>query len=108
MPVKIIDSDGISSVHTAERLEINLAIAAEIVENMTLKVYFDVETQLTSGKSVGRSYWDAVPLELNCKNDPELAEAMRVIQQKIGQGRYQQITAPVPTPVESPGRIRPV
>lgn len=47
-----------------------------------------------------------MPLELNCKNDPELAESMRVIQRKIGQGRYQQMTAPVPAPVESPGLMQ--
>lgn len=106
MPIKITDSDNISSIHSAERLEINLAVAAETVENMTLKVYFNVETQLASGKSVGQLYWDSVPLELDCKNDPELTEAMRVIQRKIGQRRYQQMTAPVPEPVESPGLMQ--
>jgi len=108
MSIKITDTDGISTIHSAERLEINLAIVAETVKDMTLKIYFNVETQLASGKSIGQLYWDAVPLELNCKNDSELAEAMRVIQWKIGQGRYQQMTTPVPEPVESPGMIYPV
>ena len=70
---------------------------------MTLKVYFNVATQLASGKNIGQSYWDSVPLKLTCENDPELAEVMRVIQRKIGQGRYQQMTTPVPEPIESPG-----
>lgn len=106
MPIKITDTDGISTIHSAERLEINLAIAAEAVEDMTLKVYFNVQTQLASGKSIGQPYWDAIPLELNCKNDPELADAMLIIQRKIGQGRYQQMTAPVSKPVESPGMMQ--
>ena len=108
MPVKITNSDGISSIHTAERLEINLKSANEIVQLMEIKAYFDVKTELPSGEEVGREYWDSVPLKLTCENDPELAEAMRVIQRKIGQERYQQMTAPVPAPVESPGMIHPV
>lgn len=56
MLIKIIDTDGISTVHSAERLEINLVAAAEIVEDMTLKVYFNVETQLANGKSIGQPY----------------------------------------------------
>ena len=106
MSVIITDSDGISSIHTAERLEINLKGTNEVVQLMEIKAYFDVKTELPSGEEVGREYWDSVPLKLTCENDPELAEAMRVIQQKIGQGRYQQITAPVPAPVESPGMMQ--
>ena len=103
MPVTTTDSNGISTIHTAERLEINLKGANEVVQLMEIKAYFDVKTELPNGKEVGREYWDSVPLKLTCENDPELAEAMRVIQQKIGQGRYQQMTAPVPAPVESSG-----
>ena len=105
MPIKITDSDGISTIHTAERLEINLKGANEVVQLMEIKAYFDVKTELPSGEEVGREYWDSVPLKLTCENDPELAEAMQVIQQKIGQARYAQMTAPVPEPVESPGMI---
>ena len=108
MPVIITDSNNISTIHTAERLEINLKGANEVVQLMEIKAYFDVKTELPSGEEVGREYWDSVPLKLTCENDPELAEAMRVIQQKIGQKRYQQMTAPVPAPVESPGMIHPV
>ena len=102
MPVKITNSNGITTIHTAERLEINLKGANEVVQLMEIKAYFDVKTELPSGEEVGREYWDSVPLKLTCENDPELAEAMRVIQQKIGQKRYQQMTAPVPAPVASP------
>ena len=102
MPVKITNSNGTTTIHTAERLEINLKGANEVVQLMEIKAYFDVKTELPSGEEVGREYWDSVPLKLTCENDPELAEAMRVIQQKIGQKRYQQMTAPVPAPVASP------
>ena len=106
MPVKITNSDGISTIHTAERLEINLKGVNEVVQLMEITAYFDVKTELPSGEEVGREYWDSVPLKFTCKNDPELAEAMQVIQRKIGQGRYQQMTAPVPAPVESPGMMQ--
>ena len=108
MPVRITNSDGISSIHTAERIEINLKGTNEVVQLMEIKAYFDVKTELPSGEEVGREYWDSIPLKFTCENDPELAEAMQVIQQKIGQKRYQQMTAPVPAPVESPGMIHPV
>ena len=98
MPVIVTDSDGISSIHTAERLEINLKGTDEVVELMEIKAYFDVKTELPNGEEVGREYWDSVPLKLTCENDPEFAEAMRVIQQKVGQGRYQQMTASTPHP----------
>lgn len=108
MAIKITKRDGISTIHTAERLEINLKGTDGVVQLMEIKAYFDVKTELPSGEEVGREYWDSVPLKFTCENDPELAEAMRVIQQKIGQKRYQQMTAPVPAPVESPGTIHPV
>lgn len=112
MSVQITDSDGISTIHTAERLEINLLTADKVadkaVEDMVVKVYFNVITKLPSGKEIGQEYWDSIPLKLDCKNNPQLAEAMRVMQQAIGAGRYAQITTPVPVPVESPGMIFPV
>ena len=105
MPVKITDSNGISSIHTAERLEINLKGANEIVQLMEIKAYFDIKTELPSGEEVGREYWDSVPLKFTCENNLQLAEAMRVIQQAIGQARYAQMTTPVPEAVGSPGTI---
>ena len=111
MPVITIDSDGISSIHTAERLQIDLSTPDEItddkeVTDMTVEVYFNVITKLPSGKEIGQKYWDNVPLKLDCKNNLQLAEAMRVMQQAIGAGRYAQITAPVPAPVENPGLMQ--
>ena len=106
MPVKITNSNGTTTIHTAERLQINLKSAKEVVQSMEIEAYFDVKTELPSGEEVGREYWDSVPLKLTCENDPEFAEAMRVIQRKIGQRRYQQMTAPVPAPVESPGMMQ--
>ena len=107
MPVKITDLDGISSIHTAERLQIDLSIPDETIDDkevtdMTVEVYFNVTTRLPSGKEIGQKYWDNVPLKLDCKNNPQLAEAMRVMQQAIGAGRYAQMIAPVFTPIASP------
>ena len=102
MSVKITNSDGISSIHTAERLEINLKGTNEIVQLMEIKAYFDVKTELPSGEEVGREYWDSVPLKFTCGNNLQLAEAMRVIQQAIGQARYAQMTTPAPAPAVSP------
>lgn len=93
MPIKITDSDKISSVHRAVRLQSELGEAGEDVASMVLQIFFEIENQLSSGKIIGQPYWDlANPLLLTCKDDPELAEAMQVIQQKIGEGRYKQIT----------------
>jgi hypothetical protein len=95
MPVSVVNLDGITEIHTSERLEINLLSAKEIVENMRMRIWFNVETRLPNGKTVGQPYWDSQRiLELSCEHDPELANAMRVIQQKIGEARYKQITTP--------------
>ena len=106
MPIKITDSNGISTIHTAERLEINLKGTNEIVQLMEIKAYFDVKTELPNGEEVGREYWDSVPLKFTCENNSQLAEAMRVIQQAIGAERYAQMTAPAPAPVASPGLMQ--
>ena len=111
MSVKITNLDGTSSIHTAERLQIDLSTPDEItddkeVTDMTVEVYFNVITKLPSGKEIGQEYWDNVPLKLDCKNNPQLAEAMRVMQQAIGAGRYAQMIAPVPEPVASPGMMQ--
>ena len=103
MPVKITNLDGISTIHTAERLEINLKGTNEIVQLMEIKANFNVKTELPGGEEVGREYWDSVPLKLTCENNPQLAEAMQIMQQAIGAARYAQMTTPVPAPVISPG-----
>ena len=109
MSIKITDSDGISTIHTPERLQINLltiGMAEPTVEQMVIEVHFNVKTELSSGKEVGQEYWDSVPLKLTCENNSQLAEAMRVMQQAIGAGRYAQMIAPVPAPVASPGMMQ--
>jgi len=94
MPIIITDSDNISTINTASRLQINLEVANEIVEDMEIEVFFTVETQLSNGRPIGQPYWDSEPLKLNCRGNPKLTEAMRVIQEAIGYYRYLQLTTP--------------
>lgn len=102
MSINITDSDGVTSIQIPDRLEADLLKADGNVEDIEITIYFKVKTILPSGKVVGEPYLDtATPLTLNCKENPELAEAMRLIQQAIGLGRYQQMTAPIPKPVEN-------
>jgi hypothetical protein len=98
MPIIITDSDKISTVHTAERLQINLAQAKEDVEQMFIEVFFTIETKLPNGRVVGYPYWDNQAVRINCKGNPELTEAMKIIQNAIGITRYQQLTEPVDSP----------
>lgn len=102
MPIILTDLDNISTIHTAERLQINLLTAKENVEEMYIEVFFIIETQLPNGKTIGFPYWDNQPLILNCKNNPELTQAMTVIQNAIGVNRYLQLTTPptIPEPIE--------
>lgn len=102
MPIITTDSDNISTIHTTERLQINLLTAKENVEEMYIEVFFIIETQLPNGKTIGFPYWDNKPLILNCKNDPELTQAMLVIQNAIGVNRYVQLTTTptIPEPIE--------
>lgn len=96
MPITIIDSDNVSTIHTAERLQINLLTAKENVEEMYIEVFFIIETQLANGKTIGFPHWDSKPLILNCKEDEELTQAMLVIQNRIGVHRYLELTTPTP------------
>ena len=101
MPIKITDLDGISTLHTAERLQINLLTAKENVEEMYLEVFFIIETQLSNGKTIGFPHWDTNPLILNCKGNAELTQAMTVIQNNIGLKRYLELTTPKPVVTSS-------
>ena len=101
MPVTITDLEGISSVYTAERLQINLLTAKENVEEMYLEVFFIIETQLPNGKTIGFPHWDNKPLILNCKGNAELTQAMTVIQNNIGLSRYLELTTPKPVVTSS-------
>ena len=96
MPIKITDLEGVSSIHTAERLQINLLVANENVEEMYLEIFFIIETQLANGKTIGFPHWDNKPLILNCKGNAELTQAMTVIQNNIGLNRYLELTTPKP------------
>ena len=101
MPIKITDSDGITTIYTAERLQINLLTAKENVEEMYLEIFFIIETQLSNGKTIGFPHWDNKPLILNCKGNAELTQAMTVIQNNIGLNRYLELTTPKPV-INSP------
>ena len=94
MPILITDSEGVSTIHTAERLQINLLTAKENVEEMYLEVFFIIETQLSNGKIIGFPHWDSKPLILNCKGNAELTQAMVIIQNNIGLSRYLELTTP--------------
>lgn len=103
MNISIQDSDGVMSIHIPDRLEADLTKGDGVVENMKLVIYFKIKTILPSGKVVGEPYLDfGNPLLLNCKGNPELTQAMLVIQQAIGKGRNEQVLAqtqiPEPTP----------
>lgn len=94
MPIIITDPDNISTIHTAERLQINLLPAKENVEEMYIEIFFIIETQLPNGKTIGVPYWDNKPLIINCKGNEELTNAMTVIQNAIGINRYIELTTP--------------
>lgn len=92
MPIIITDLDKVSTVHTAERLQINLAEVEEDVEKMFIEVYFTITTKLPNGRIVGYPYWDNQALVINCKGNSKLTDAMKTIQEAIGIGRYLQLT----------------
>jgi len=93
MPINITDPEtNITESHASERLEINLSVANEIVENMQMIIYFNIRT-LLEDVEVAPKYWDGQkPLILSCKDNPELTEAMKTIQKHIGLERYKQLT----------------
>lgn len=104
MPIIITDSDNVSTIHTAERLQINLLPAKENVEEMYIEVFFIIETQLSNEKNIGFPHWDNKPLIINCRGDEELTQAMLVIQNRIGLHRYIELTTPntIEEPSEPP------
>lgn len=91
MPIDIRKSNGITYRHVAERFQINNLLAAnEQVINMRCEAYF--VTSLYLGEEKLTETWDNQPLVFDCTDDPELEAAMKVIQNRIGVKRYQQIT----------------
>ena len=91
MPINIANTNGITRKHTAERLQINLLSANEDVTKMQIEAYFNVSILL--GDEELAKTWDSQPLIFNCADDEELQRAMEIIQSRIGQKRYEQITA---------------
>lgn len=93
MPVNIKDTKtNVTKSYKSERLQIDLASANEVVEDMQILVYFDVYT-LLGDMDVAPKYWDGQnPLILSCRGNTELMEAMKIIQKHIGLERYKQLT----------------
>lgn len=109
MPIDISNPNGTMRRDVAERFQIlNLLEAEESVPKMRMEAYF--VTSIYLGDEKLSEAWNSEVLVFDCKNDPELEAAMTVIQSRIGQKRYEQITAPpeIPEPVESPGMMPPV
>lgn len=105
MPIDIPNPNGTMRRDVAERFQIlNLLQANEDIRKMRLEAYF--VTSIHLGDEKLSEAWNSEVLIFDCENDPELEAAMTVIQTRIGQNRYEQITTPppvIPEPVESPG-----
>jgi hypothetical protein len=104
MPIDILNPNGTMRRDVAERFQINnLLEASEDIAKMQIKAYF--VTSIYLGDEKLSEVWNSEALVFDCENDPELEAAMIIIQTRIGQKRYEQITAPpgIPEPVENPG-----
>ena len=104
MPIDIPNPNGTTRRDVAERFQImNLLVAKEKVREMRMEAYF--VTSIYLGDEKLSEAWNSEVLVFDCENDPELEAAMNVIQVRIGQKRYEQITAPpeIPEPVEESG-----
>ena len=104
MPIDVPNPNGTMRRDVAERFQIlNLLEVDEIVSKMRMEAYFNTSIHLGDEKL--SEAWNPEVLTFDCVDDPELEAAMTVIQSRIGQKRYEQITAPpeIPEPVESPG-----
>jgi len=102
MPIDILNPNGTKRRDIAERFQIlNLLDAKENVRKMRMEAYFT--TSIYLGDEKLSEVWNGQALVFDCENDPELEEAMEVIQSRIGQKRYQQITASleISKPVEN-------
>jgi hypothetical protein len=108
MPIDVSNPNGTMRRDIAERLQIiNLLEAGENVCKMRIEAYF--VTSIHLGDEKLSESWNNEALVFDCENDPELEAAMITIQSRIGQKRYEQITASpeVPEPVEKPGMSPP-
>ena|SRR4028119_712492 len=108
MPINISNLNGTVRRDVAERFQIdNLLEANENVRKMKIKAYFMTAIYLDDEKL--SETWNPEALVFDCEDDPELEAAMTVIQSRIGQKRYEQITAPpeIPESVENLGILPP-
>lgn len=97
MPIDIPNSNGTMRRDVAERFQIlNLLEAKEDVHKMQMEAYF--VTSIYLGNEKLSEAWNGQALVFGCENDPELEAAMKVIQNRIGQKRYLQITASPESP----------
>ena len=106
MPIDVPNPNGTMRRDIAERFQIlNLLEANEDVKKMKMEAYF--VTSIHLGDEKLSEAWNPEVLVFDCQDDPELEAAMTVIQTRIGQKRYEQITAPpeIPEPVENPEMI---
>lgn len=93
MPIDIANPNGTTRRDIAERFQIlNLLEANENVRKMRMEAYF--VTSIHLGDEKLSETWNSEVLVFNCEDDTELEAAMHVIQTRIGQKRYLQITAP--------------
>lgn len=76
--------------------------ANENVVVMKPEVYFQVQIETSDGQPLGQPYLDSKSLTLDPSTDPELAEAIELIQLKIGLARHKQLHAPPPQPEPDP------
>jgi hypothetical protein len=109
MPINKPNPNGTMRRDVAERFQIlNLLEADEDVKKMRMEAYFN--TSIYLGDEKLSEAWNPEVLTFDCEDDPELEAAMTVIQTRIGQKRYEQITAPpeIPESIESPEMIPPV
>lgn len=109
MPIDILNPNGTIRRDVAERFQIlNLLESKENVRQMQMEAYFVTSIYLDNEKL--SEAWNSQVLVFNCENDPELEAAMQVIQSRIGQKRYEQITAPpeIPEPIENLEMMPPI
>lgn len=109
MPIDVSNPNGIMRRDTTERFQINnLLEAKEDVSKMQMEAYF--VTSIHLGDEKLSEAWNSQALVFDCENDPELEAAMEVIQARIGQKRYEQITTPpeIPELVENSGTLPPI
>lgn len=94
MPVIKKQENEIDELHIAARLQMELP-ESEDPADMQMEIFFWVQPQL-KGDNIVPKYWDSNKLIIKIAEEPRLLEAVQLIQQIIGEWRYQQLTAPPP------------